>query len=39
MNDLLVQLDELRAVVDLTDVFDEVPPELACCTEIARATE
>jgi hypothetical protein len=39
VDDLLARLDKLRGVVDLTEVFDEVSAELACCTEMVRVAE
>lgn len=40
MADLKARLDEVRATLDLAEVFDEVAASsMGCCTEYARATE
>jgi hypothetical protein len=33
MDDLKARLEELREMVDLTEVFDEISSKLACCIE------
>jgi len=39
MRDLEARLDDLRATVDLTEVFDDIESLMSCCAEQVAAFE
>jgi hypothetical protein len=37
VDDLMGRLDDFRAAVDLTEVFDEASSKTACCSDLGQS--